>query len=183
MNLTRCSWNLGLSRIWHTVMERATLRHVPSHGVWRREICGLALGLGLGLAKAGEPSTASPAFPHDAVVEATSLRGKIMCGYQGWFRCRGDASGLGWIHWSRDSRRIATNLLTFEMWPDLTEYSKAERFPTPDFAYPDGRTAELFSSDNALTVQRHFQWMRDYGLDGAWLQHFSTWTPYGSTGA
>jgi hypothetical protein len=38
--------------------------------------------------------------------------------------------------------------------------------------YPDGQPAELFSSDNARTVMRHFEWMRDYGIDGAWLQHF-----------
>ena len=42
----------------------------------------------------------------------------------------------------------------------------------PGFTYPDGSQAELFSSDNARTVLRHFEWMRDYGIDGAWLQHF-----------
>ena len=31
-------------------------------------------------------------------VEATTVHGKIMCGYQGWFRCPGDAANLGWIH-------------------------------------------------------------------------------------
>ena len=45
--------------------------------------------------------------------------------------------------------------------------------------YPDGRQAELFSSDNARTVLRHFQWMRDYGIDGAWLQQFLVGLPGG----
>ncbi len=40
------------------------------------------------------------------VVDATTFRGKVLCGYQGWFRCPGDAAGMGWIHWSRDRRRI-----------------------------------------------------------------------------
>jgi hypothetical protein len=112
-------------------------------------------------------------------VDTTSLRGKVMCGYQGWFRCPGDAAGLGWVHWSRDSRRIAPETLTFEMWPDMTEYGPKERFPAPGFSYPEGRQAELFSSDNATTVLRHFEWMRDYGLDGAWLQHFLVDLPDG----
>ena len=28
-------------------------------------------------------------------VDATTVRGKVMCGYQGWFRCPGDAAGHG----------------------------------------------------------------------------------------
>jgi len=51
------------------------------------------------------------------VVDATTIRGKVMCGYQGWFRCPGDAANMGWVHWSRDSARIAPDTLTFEMCP------------------------------------------------------------------
>ncbi|MEI7728219.1 MAG: glycoside hydrolase family 71/99-like protein [Verrucomicrobiota bacterium] len=112
-------------------------------------------------------------------VDATSLRGKVMCGYQGWFRCPGDAANLGWIHWSRNSKGITPETLTFEMWPDMTEYGVAERFPAPGFAHADGSPAQLFSSDNQATVHRHFEWMRDYGIDGAWLQHFVVDLPGG----
>ena len=111
------------------------------------------------------------------VVDATSLRGKVMAGYQGWFRCPGDAAGMGWVHWSRDGKRLAPETLTFEMWPEMSEYT--ERFAAPGFTYPDGKQAELFSSDSASTVLRHFQWMRDYGIDGAWLQHFVVDLPGG----
>ena len=114
-----------------------------------------------------------------AEVDATTLRGKAMCGYQGWFRCAGDAANMGWIHWSHNARRLAPDTLSFEMWPDMQEYSAEEKFAAPGFTYPDGRTAELFSSDNALTVKRHFAWMRDYGIDGAWLQHFVVDLPGG----
>ena len=112
-------------------------------------------------------------------VSAQSVRGKVMCGYQGWFRCKDDASGLGWIHWSRDSQRLAPNTLTFEMWPDMSEYTPQERYPASGFTYPDGKQAELFSSDNARTILRHFEWMRDYSIDGAWLQHFVVDLPGG----
>ena len=119
------------------------------------------------------------AAPPVGSVDAASLKGKILCGYQGWFRCPNDAANLGWIHWSREGIRIAPDTLTFEMWPDMQEYSAAERYVAPGFTYPDGRQAELFSADNALTVLRHFQWMRQYGLDGAWLQHFVVDLPGG----
>jgi len=117
------------------------------------------------------PRAAAAADP-DGVVKADTLRGKVMCGYQGWFRCPGDASGQGWVHWSRDSKRINPESLTFEMWPEMSEYPAAGRYPVPGFTHPDGRPAELFSSEDAATVLRHFQWMRDYGIDGAWVQHF-----------
>ena len=102
-----------------------------------------------------------------------------MCGYQGWFRCPGDEAGMGWIHWSRDSARLAPKTLTFEMWPDVNEYSATERFAALGFTHADGSQAYLFSSDNAATVARHFQWMRDYGIDGAWLQQFVVDLPGG----
>jgi len=108
-----------------------------------------------------------------ATVRPSGLRGKIMAGYQGWFRCPGDASGMGWVHWSRDGSRITPDTLTFEMWPDVSEYSADELVAASGFTHPDGRQAYLFSSDNAHTVLRHFQWMREYGLDGAWLQRFA----------
>ncbi len=121
----------------------------------------------------------APALTIGDEVDATTLRGKVLCGYQGWFRCPGDASGLGWIHWSRDSRRLGPESLTVEMWPDLAEFPATERFPAPGFSHPDGRPAELFSSDSAGVVRRHFGWMRDYGIDGAWLQHFVVDLPGG----
>ncbi len=114
-----------------------------------------------------------------AVVSATSMRGKAMCGYQGWFRCPGDAANLGWRHWSRDAGRITPESLTFEMWPDVSEYDPSALHLAPGFTHPDGRPAKLFSSDAAATVRMHFGWMRDYGIDGAWLQQFLVELPGG----
>src|SRR5688500_18754377 len=97
------------------------------------------------------------------VVDATSLRCEVLCGYQGWFRCPGDAMDQGWIHWSRDGRRLAPETLTFEMWPDLSEFPANDLHAAPGFTDAAGRQAMLFSSDNAATVRRHFEWMRTYG--------------------
>jgi hypothetical protein len=108
----------------------------------------------------------------DMSIDATSMRNKVMCGYQGWFRCPGDDSGMGWIHWSRNPNKIAPNTLTFEMWPDMSEYSNDEKYEATGFTYPNGEQAYLFSSANKRTVMRHFEWMQKYGIDGVWLQRF-----------
>jgi hypothetical protein len=105
-------------------------------------------------------------------IDGESLQGKVLCGYQGWFRCPGDGTGLGWRHWSRSSSQITPDTLTVDMWPDLSEFDDKEKYPAPGFTYPDGSQAHLFSSANSLTVDRHFDWMRNYGIDGVWLQRF-----------
>jgi len=48
-------------------------------------------------------------------IDATTLQHKVLCGYQGWFRCPGDPANAGWRHWSRNARRIGRDTLTFEM--------------------------------------------------------------------
>lgn len=107
-----------------------------------------------------------------AVIDAGTLRHKVLCGYQGWFRCPGDPAGEGWRHWSRSPERISADSLTFEMWPDTSELTVAERYPAPGFTNPDGTQAHLFSSAHPLTVDRHFRWMEQYGIDGVFLQRF-----------
>ncbi len=78
----------------------------------------------------------------------------------------------GWRHWSRDFRRIAPDTLTFEMWPDMSELGEDEKYPAAGFTYSNGVPAHLFSSANAKTVERHFKWMQQYGIDGVFVQRF-----------
>ncbi len=128
----------------------------------------------------GTPQPADPANPvrpYDGPVasgvDTTTLTGKVMCGYQGWFNCEGDGAGLGWTHWVRDPGKIpAPGNVTVDLWPDLTEYGPGERFAT-GFRLPDGSPAKVFSSFRRDTVVRHFAWMRDYGIDGAFVQRFA----------
>ena len=113
-------------------------------------------------------------------MDATTLHRKIMCGYQGWFNCPGDGANLGWVHWSDHSNRIGPETLKFDLWPDMSDYSAEEQYPAPGFTYPDGKPATLFSSHNPRTILRHFEWMRDYGIDGVWLQRFLIGLPGGN---
>lgn len=90
-----------------------------------------------------------------------------MCGYQGWFRAEGDGSGRGWVHYGRG--KFSPTNCTVELWPDVSEYEKT--YPT-SFKLADGSPARVFSSWDESTVDLHFRWMRDYGIDGAFVQRF-----------
>ena len=105
-------------------------------------------------------------------VDTSTLTGKVMCGYQGWFNCKADGADLGWTHWARNSHRLfAPGNVTVDLWPDVSELGPDERFET-GMHHSDGRPAEVFSSYNRKTVVRHFEWMREYGIDGAFVQRF-----------
>lgn len=107
------------------------------------------------------------------VVDRSTLTGKVMVGYQGWFNCDGDGANLGWTHWTHNRHKpFAPGNVTVDLWPDMTEFDADERYAT-GFTHQDGSTGEVFSSGNKKTVLRHFQWMRDYGIDGAFLQRFA----------
>jgi len=119
------------------------------------------------------------AAPIGSVVDASTLTGKVMAGYQGWFRCPGDPSGDRWKHWSTNPNSITGDTVSFDLWPDTSEYDKDELYPAGAMTYPDGTQAYLYSAANPKSVLRHFEWMRDYDIDGAWLQQFLVSLPGG----
>lgn len=102
------------------------------------------------------------------------LAGMVLCGYQGWFRCENDGSDNGWHHYQAGGK-FEPRHANIDLWPDVAELGPAEKFATP-FRHADGRVAEVFSSVNEATVRRHFRWMREYGIDGAFLQRFAVST-------
>ena len=81
-----------------------------------------------------------------------------MAGYQGWFHNRDG----GVMFKDENSVRI-------DMWPDVSEYEKT--YPT-GLKLSNGEGARFFCSDDASTVETHFRWMEEYGLDGVFLQRF-----------
>jgi hypothetical protein len=93
-----------------------------------------------------------------------------MAGYQGWFFAPGDGSERGWIHWG--AGKFSPGNCTVDLWPDMSEATDDEKYAT-EFRKADGTVASVFSSYNPLTVERHFSWMREYGIDGVFLQRFA----------
>lgn len=110
-------------------------------------------------------------LPAVAVVDSTTLAGKVMCGYQGWFNCEGDGAERGWVHWTRRGGGLKPGNAKFDLWPDVSELGPDERFAT-GFTNANGRPFQVFSSFQQATVLRHFEWMREYGIDGAFVQRF-----------
>ena len=49
-------------------------------------------------------------------VDTSTLTGKVMTGYQGWFNCEGDGAVLGWTHWARNkSKPFAPGNVTVDL--------------------------------------------------------------------
>ncbi len=104
-------------------------------------------------------STGTPAqSKHSPTTKYPSYNGLIMAGYQGWFRVGRDGQMYP------DESRIR-----IDMWPDVSEYEKT--YPT-GLKLADGSTARFFNSADKSTVDLHFKWMKDYGLDGVFMQRF-----------
>ena len=100
-------------------------------------------------------------------VQATTLAGRVLCGYQAWFNAEGDGSEVGWRHWLHSGSTRAS----CDLWPDTTELGDDELFASP-LRMADGSRARLYSGSNPATVDRHFLWMQQYGIDGVFLQRF-----------
>jgi hypothetical protein len=98
--------------------------------------------------------------------------GKIFAGYQGWFTAGGDGSPLNnWTHWSKNNNNLTANSnVNFEMYPDLREYTKLYQTNLGNLG--NGQPAKLFSSYDQETVNKHFEWMQTYNINGAALQRF-----------
>ena len=106
--------------------------------------------------------------------DRSTLNGKLMCGYQGWYTAQGDGSGRAWAHYARRGR-FEPGSCTIDLWPDVSELGDDEKFATP-FRYKDGSVAHVFSAHNRKTVRRHWRWMREYGIDGSFVQRFAVET-------
>jgi hypothetical protein len=104
-------------------------------------------------------------------VDPSSLTGKVMVGYQGWFNAEADGADRGYNHWTRNGKLPAPGNVRVDLWPDLSEFPADERYPT-QLLHADGTPAEVFSSYRRPTVLRHFAWMEEHAIDGVFLQRF-----------
>ncbi|MDP4290711.1 MAG: glycoside hydrolase family 71/99-like protein [Bacteroidota bacterium] len=103
---------------------------------------------------------------HSQTTNYPSYKGLIMAGYQGWFRAQSD----GKMYPDETQVRI-------DMWPDVSEYQKTY---STGLKLPDRSNARFFSSTDKSTIDLHFKWMKDYGIDGVFMQRFFNTTKPGN---
>ena len=126
----------------------------------RTSILTLSLVLGLSAAQAQSKHSPTSRYP--------TYEGRVMCGYQGWFRAPDDGANEGWGHYGVRGRLDSTHV-HLDVWPEVSEYEKT--YPTA-LTNQDGAAARVFSSWDESTTDLHFRWMQQYGIDGVFMQRF-----------
>ena len=104
----------------------------------------------------------------DGVKRYDSYKGLVMAGYQGWFNTPDDGANRRWYHLS-GKNGFKPGSASVDFWPDVSEYEKVYE---TEFKFADGKPAYIFSSHDESTVDTHFRWMKEYGLDGVFMQRF-----------
>ncbi len=100
-----------------------------------------------------------------------TMDGKVFVGYQGWATPLRQEDGAKWVHYGH-AGQFKPGFSEVEMWPDTSDFDADEKVPT-DFRLKNGDVAYVADAQNAKTVNRHFAWMKQYGIDGAFLQRFA----------
>jgi hypothetical protein len=104
-------------------------------------------------------------------VDSSTIDGKVLVGYQGWFRTADDGSGFGvWAHWSSKGTPKAESV-QFDAFPDVSDFASGDLYQVPALTV-GGTPVNLYSGWSSNVVMMHFSWMRQYGIDGALLQRF-----------
>jgi hypothetical protein len=148
----------------------------------RRALISIATTLAaLGLLTSRTPAAEAPddepwlhayTGPSRADVDATTLDGKVLCGYQGWFNTPCDGTTFGFTHWGQGLDRPEGGRFTVDMWPDVSEYAADDLCDVPGLKMPDGSPARLYSAFRKGPVLLHTRWMRQYGIDGVFVSRF-----------
>ncbi len=120
---------------------------------------------------ADEPWLRPYTGPTRADIDATTLDGKVLCGYQGWFNTPGDGTSFGFSHWGERLDRPGGRFVV-DMWPDVADYDPQDLCAVPGLKMSDGSPARLYSAFRKGPVLLHCKWMRQYGIDGVFLSRF-----------
>ncbi|OCK52654.1 hypothetical protein BA768_11080 [Chryseobacterium sp. CBo1] len=107
-------------------------------------------------------------YRHTVKPHFNSFHDKVMSGYQGWFTAEGDSAKIGWHRYAKDWV-FNSKVSSFDAWPETKEYKKLYKTPITD---SEGNPTFLFSSNDQSTTDLHMKWMKDYNIDGIFLQRF-----------
>lgn len=109
----------------------------------------------------------------------SEFKGKSVAGYQAWFGTGGKNDN--WSHWgsgkvdsSDGSSWPKKNNHSIDIYPTVDEYPDSALAQTGFANLGDGSASKLFDSKDQAVIDTHFKWMKEYGIDGAAVQRFST---------
>jgi len=105
---------------------------------------------------------------HSKTSAFKSYKGLLMAGYQGWFNAQGDGGNRGWNHYVSHGK-FEPGFTNIDVWPDVSEYPKTYE---TQFKHADGSPAYVYSSHDESSTEVHFRWMKEYGVDGVFVQRF-----------
>ena len=97
---------------------------------------------------------------------ASTLRGKVLYGYQAWF-----SSPSQYSHWSFSNGPATNATSQFDFFPDTTQYPDECLFES-GFHFANGSSAMLYNAACEGVIATHFRWMNDAGIDGLIVQRF-----------
>ncbi|KAH8812829.1 hypothetical protein F5884DRAFT_786503 [Xylogone sp. PMI_703] len=103
-----------------------------------------------------------------SAVDTSTLKGKWLYGYQGWFRK--PAAGVN-NHWSPNGGTPGPGNVEIDFFPDTSQYPANCLFDT-GFTLPGGATAKLYDNTCDGVVDLHFKLMQQAGVDGVLVQRF-----------
>src|SRR5205085_173564 len=84
--------------------------------------------------------------------------------------CPGDfGDNKAWHHWFEGAPSAKS--LTVDVLPSLAGFDERDLCDT-GLKRSDGGKVLVYSSQNPKVVERHLQWMRQYGVDGLAFQRF-----------
>jgi len=100
-----------------------------------------------------------------------SYDGRVMAGYQGWFCAPGCGCPHNCYYHYQENGVFQPGVLknSIDFWPDTSEY---ETTYETSFTLPDGTPARVYSPYDESSVMTHFRWMKEYGIDGVYMQRF-----------
>merc|ERR1719446_280380 len=92
-------------------------------------------------------------------VDASTIRNKVLAGYQGWAGGRST-----WDHWSNDGQPPDPSRKNehFEMVPKVDELPSGALIDTNFKHNGDGSTVRLYVNAYDGVVDKHFEWMKEY---------------------
>jgi len=104
--------------------------------------------------------------------DPSSIIGKVVCGYQGWFTAEGDGSPINtWSHWSIGTAPKAGVLpnpnpnLDFDVYPDVEYYNSSSLFQTNFANLGDGTPSKLYASIKQDVTDKQFSLMQKNGIE------------------